>query len=226
MFKGLDLLLQPFYSPLCLLCNENRITFPDLICNNCISNLPFLSKPFKPVEGDKFYLVAGAGPYEGSFGDMVRMLKFNNKTRLLPYLGECLCRVFNDNLSQIEFDAVVPVPLHIFRYMSRGFNQSALLARYLSKRIGIMCVEGWLKRCKHTKQQSLLKGTERLHNLEGAFKIKERQGFKPKHILLIDDVFTSGSTALACAKVMKDHGVKRVSVLTVARSIGANEKED
>lgn len=112
---------------------------------------------------------------------------------------------------------LVPVPLHPRRLRERRFNQSAELARTLSKLSGLPCRD-LLRRTRYTTAQAALSRKERLKNLAGAFSLKPGAGL-PAHgnLLLIDDVFTTGSTAHECASVLKKAGARRIIVLTVAR---------
>ena len=112
---------------------------------------------------------------------------------------------------------LVPVPLHPRRLRERRFNQSAELARTLSKLSGLPCRD-LLRRTRYTTAQAALSRKERLKNLAGAFSLKKRAAL-PSHgnLLLIDDVFTTGSTAHECATVLKKAGAQRIIVLTVAR---------
>jgi ComF family protein len=114
-----------------------------------------------------------------------------------------------------RFDAITPVPLHWRRRWRRGFNQSDLLARVVSRRTGIPVVHA-LRRARATATQARLSNSARRRNVAAAFR---RKGpiLDGRRILLIDDVMTTGSTAAACASVLKRAGASRVALLTVAR---------
>jgi ComF family protein len=115
-----------------------------------------------------------------------------------------------------RFDMVVPMPLHWVRQWKRGFNQSDLLARVVSKRIGspVMRV---IRRRRATPPQAGLSNAQRRTNVAGAFIVRKRAVIKGRNILLIDDVLTTGATLSACASVLKRAGAGRVTVLTLAR---------
>ena len=112
------------------------------------------------------------------------------------------------------FDLVTPVPLHWLRQWQRGFNQSELLARVISRSTGIP-VERTLKRVRATATQAGLSNTGRRKNVTAAFQC--RKDLRDKRILLIDDVMTTGSTAASCAQALKRAGARRVALMTVAR---------
>ena len=111
---------------------------------------------------------------------------------------------------------VIPVPLYWWRANDRGFNQSSLIGQSLSKKLGLDYCDG-LKRIRYTKSQVKLKGKQRRANISGAFEITENCELKTKNCLLIDDVWTTGSTMRECCYVLKRAGAKKVWALTLAR---------
>ncbi len=112
---------------------------------------------------------------------------------------------------------VIPVPLHWFRLNRRGFNQSGLIGRTLSKKLGLSYCEG-LKRIRYTKPQVRLKSQQRKSNIFNAFEISSSYDLRTmNYVLLIDDVWTTGSTLRECCYVLKQAGVKQVWALTLAR---------
>ena len=115
-----------------------------------------------------------------------------------------------------RWDALVPVPLHPERRRQRGFNQSAEIAGWLGRRAGIPVVEA-IRRVKATAPQARLSRAERLRNLRGSLALAG--GFDPqgKRLIICDDVFTTGATADACARVLRRAGAEEVVALTVAR---------
>jgi ComF family protein len=117
-----------------------------------------------------------------------------------------------------ENAVLVPVSMHPRRQRERGYNQSALLARELSKLWTIALEVDALRRVRDTPQQALLSAEERRHNVKDAFVVKQAGVFMGKTILLIDDVVTTGSTINACAEALKSAGASRVCVLAAARA--------
>jgi ComF family protein len=116
-----------------------------------------------------------------------------------------------------RFDAVTAVPLYWRKQWQRGFNQSELLARAIARRRGIAMVRA-LRRVRSTQTQAGLSNTERRKNVAAAFRSRRAgQTLAGQRVLLIDDVMTTGSTAAACARVLKQAGAARVVLLTVAR---------
>lgn len=155
------------------------------------------------------------GEYDGVMRRLIHLFKYNQVSSLedffVPRLMTALPR-------QAEFDWVTAVPLHWRRYWSRGYNQSAHLAKGLGRRIGVPYAK-LLWRERSTTAQSRLSGSARRRNLAGAFSVHERdrERVRDRRILLIDDVFTTGSTVEACARALKRAGARQVTVLTLAR---------
>ena len=115
------------------------------------------------------------------------------------------------------FDAISPVPLHATRRREREFNQAAVLAEFLASRTGkplLPC----LRRTRYTTTQTRLDRQERMENLRGAFSVRHASEVIGRHLLLIDDIFTTGSTVEECSRVLRNAGAASVRVLTVARA--------
>jgi ComF family protein len=157
------------------------------------------------------------GAYEGVLRQLIHLYKYGRVKTLTRPLAELLARALPRDES---FDAVTPVPLHWRKLWSRGFNQSALLARVLARRSGIPMVPA-LRRTRSTAPQAGLGNSSRRKNVAAAFRVRRAGGFARKlagrRILLIDDVMTTGATAAACANTLKRAGAARVALLTIAR---------
>jgi ComF family protein len=129
-----------------------------------------------------------------------------------------LCTAFDDErLRGRHFDIIVPVPLHPTRLRERGFNQAGLLTELLSTRISIRC-KRVLKRIRYTTTQTALDRAERIENLHNAFRLRKNADVRGLHVLLIDDVLTTGSTLSECARVLKRAGAISVYAATAARA--------
>ena len=117
------------------------------------------------------------------------------------------------------FDAVVPVPLHWMRRFWRGFNQADLLAKSFCQAQGLKYAPLILKRIRHTPSQGMKKRKQRQENVKHAFQLSDahKKSIQGKHILLVDDVLTTGATLNACAAELLKGGAKRVSAVTLAR---------
>jgi ComF family protein len=154
------------------------------------------------------------GSYEGTLRELVHLYKYGRIQTLSRPLADFLGAALP--LDE-RFEAVTPVPLHWRKQWHRGFNQSDLLACAIARRRGLPVVRA-LRRGRYTQTQAGLSNTERRKNVSAAFQCR-RAGLalSGRRVLLVDDVMTTGSTAAACARVLKRAGVARVVLLTVAR---------
>ncbi len=152
--------------------------------------------------------------YEGRLRQLIHLFKYGRMRPLARVLGSWLANAY-PRLEQ--FDAIVPLPLHWWKRMRRGFNQSDLLARELSCRVGVPVLNA-ARRCRRTATQASLTPAQRRDNVQGAFDVPAPARIRGLSLLLVDDVITTGSTVNACAKALKQAGAARVCVLTVARA--------
>ncbi|MDD2428924.1 MAG: ComF family protein [Eubacteriales bacterium] len=215
---------------MCLSCGEpRRIDVDDELCDMCVAALEELklSKNVCPhclsprlnqapcaycLKGGMRYLAVAYAPfhYHGVVQHLVARLKFGRiddaARPLAAGMAECI--------AGIHFDALVPVPLHARRLAERGINQAEWLCRLLSQRNGLPVVNA-LKRTRSTRRQSSLHQPEkRLQNVEDAF--EALLPVRDMHLLLVDDVRTTGATARACAHALMKAGAADVSLLTAA----------
>ncbi len=154
------------------------------------------------------------GAYEGTLRELIHLYKYGRIETLSRPLGDLLAAAIP--LDE-RFDAVTPVPLHWRKQWQRGFNQSELLARAIARRRGIAVVSA-LWRARSTQVQAGLSNSERRKNVAAAFRCRRAgQTLTGQRVLLIDDVMTTGSTAAACARALKQAGAARVVLATVAR---------
>lgn len=180
---------------------------PDtLLCSSCVHDHPL------------YQTCRSALVYNADSKALILRLKYGDRLEIAPLLATWLERAGAELLPEADF--LIPVPLHFFRRIKRKYNQSAILARHLSDKCGVPVKDGVLKRTRHTPAQSGDKKSRR-RNVAQAFVIdeKHRSLIKGKTIILIDDVYTTGSTVNECAKTLLNHGAKAVNVLTVARIV-------
>lgn len=166
-----------------------------------------------------FVAARAAAPYDGVFRQAVHRLKFRGEQFLAGPLGKLMAQVVAAEPLYREVQLIVPVPLHPRRLKERGFNQSALLAQELGRQLGLPCREA-LRKQKDTLDQVGLRRGERLANLAGAFSVSQPALIRGKYVLLVDDIFTTGSTAVHCTEALLRGGAVRVAVITWAT--GAN----
>jgi ComF family protein len=207
------------------------------ICWDCWSDCSHVEAPFCKVCGDPvagsvdhdftcfscsaerpaFEGARSAARYDGVVGEALRQLKYEKGLWLAPDMAELLMRCMKAEYSDKKFDLVIPVPLHHVRRRERGYNQSAVLAAELGRKMGCRSVPGMLRRIRATTTQTNLTAPRRLSNVKNAFESRRAKGLAGRCVLLVDDVMTTGATVNACAKALIKGGARSVHVLTVAR---------
>ena len=206
----------------------------DLFCQPCWGAVDFLGAggcrtcalPLEATEAEtcaaclavppRIDRIRAAVAYGDTARTLVLRLKYGRKTALARTMAAYMKRP----LAELSKDALlVPVPLHRWRLWSRGFNQSALIASALAKLSGRPVSVDLLKRSRATPKLKGMSVTERRKAVNGAFALRDRGDVKGRRIILVDDVFTTGSTATACAKLLKKQGAASVELIAWARVI-------
>ncbi len=154
------------------------------------------------------------GDYAGGLEQAVKALKFHNVHRLSKLFAKALAKEII--AAKWQIDIICPVPLHWSRYLERGYNQSALVAKNLAKELDIEFIK-LLKRKKRTKQQAKLNRLERKQNLHDAFELNN-YNIDNKNIVILDDVVTSGATISAAVGILENAHAKSVKVLAIAKT--------
>ncbi len=163
-----------------------------------------------------FSRVWSSGPYDGALRRTIHLLKYDGVRPLADVMASRLESGFD---AVHGADLIVPAPLHWRRTLTRGFNQSALIARRLGDAAGVRYERRLLARVRHTSSQAGLSQHERRRNLRGAFRVQSRETIQGKTVLLVDDVMTTGATLSACARALKRAGAQEVRALVVARAL-------
>jgi ComF family protein len=165
------------------------------------------------------------GSYDGALRDLIHLLKYQQVRPAAGVLGRMVAEVIGKLEAGIPEGAiaVVPVPLHARKQAQRGFNQSELMARIALKQLArperFQLCAGVLQRRRETVSQTGLTGHQRRENLRGAFAVRNQEPMAGRHVVLVDDVFTTGTTVSECARVLRRAGAASVWVATVARTL-------
>lgn len=215
MIKIFDYILSLIYPPKCVFCGT--VIDKSDICEECEKTLPF-------TKGDSIYQKF---PFVDKcisplyYKDYVRraVLRFKfagcscYSRRLAGIMSECA----ENNLDCGSIDMVSCIPLSRKRMHDRGYNQAELLAKEISKKVGVEYLPT-LKKIRHNTAQSTIKDSkQRAANVIGAYGVIDAEEVKGKYILLVDDVVTTGSTVSECARILKKSGAKAVYCVTLAR---------
>lgn len=240
-FTWLGDILMP---PLCLNCHK-PLSRHHALCPPCWRQIDFirpplcdrlgLPLPFDPGGGAIVSAAALADPpdydraravavYGGTMRQLIRDLKFHDRHDAKRLFGRWLVESGQSLLSDPEA-LLVPVPLNPWRLIARRFNQAAVLAQEVSRLTGHRCVTGALSRVRVTESQVGKTRAQRRENVRGAFRVHAscKDGLVGRHVVLVDDVVTTGATAGACARALKRAGAGQVDVLALALATGAAE---
>ncbi len=227
--KSTDLLrdfIALLYPNLCLACCENAPISKDIFCVNCYYKLPYTDflDHKENLLTDRFWgrleLEAATAMFYFTKGGiaqkLIHNLKYKGKKKVGIHLGELYGRKLQaSNLFQ-NIDLIVPVPLHYTKERKRGFNQSALFAKGLAGPLGIPVFEQALLRSSNLSSQTIKNRLERLENVLGSFVLAQPNRLENKHILLVDDVVTTGATLEACALKILELPDTKLSIATIA----------
>lgn len=205
IFKLLDYLKESVLQILfpcpstCIVCEEEE---EEGVCNSCL-------KTIKLCTEDEYY-----GYYKGALKELIHLFKF--KKDFLA--GEILVSMLETKISSISKDYILTyIPIGKRSKRIRGFNQCEYIAKLLSKRLDLKCMETLIK-SKETRVQKELSKSERRENIKNSFSIKDKCDVKGKNFILIDDVVTTGATIEEGIKILKENGANEIKILTIAKS--------
>lgn len=238
-------ILDLAYPPACHVCEGGQpAVTAEPICRDCLNQIKQLGTAACPRCGVHFPQVhSGAtdcaychdqvfaftqavslGNYELILRQLVLKLKHLHHESLAYHLGRLSARQMQPALSLMPIDVIVPVPLHWTRLIWRGYNQSAVLASAFAAEWSKPVCHSWLWRRLRTPQQASVTPAARRRNLRQAMAARIPSPFRGQHVLLIDDVMTTGATADACARALLAAGAGSVRVATLARATGETAK--
>ena len=231
----LEKILAWFYPPHCILCGRLlKIGKEEILCKGCEIELPWNNGPVcqkcgRPMyvsmpyckrcqeEGFAFEKGIAVFPYDKMRKTIAHMKYKGWKRDAVPLgnlMGEYLLTYYADWIPEI--DMILPIPMYWKKEKKRGFNQAALLAEELAKRIQKPCSSGYLLRSRETIPQSRLTAQERKQNVKDAFVLERPEEIVGKTILLVDDIFTTGITIHTCAELLQGYGAKKVLFFTLS----------
>ena len=219
-------LLDFIFPPYCLFCQGYLESYERLVCLQCWRSIQKLDTSYIEYNlesgiGDKeWFLDASLAvwEYDEKVQQIIHLFKYNRMTSLGKMLGLVMAGTLLTEFGIENDSMLIPVPLHRVRQRERGYNQSEILARTISKLLSITVSTNHIRRIKNTKPQVKLNAMERVQNVASAFALKNRGEVANKKVILVDDVFTTGTTLNECAKILKGAGVKYVLALTTARA--------
>lgn len=227
-----------FFPPICPLCRNELLREDEELCEGCLSGMELIKKPYCLIcgmqmeskeaishiciwcEKEKPYFskARAYAIFDFKMVETIHRFKFAGWLSLAKFLAKGMINIYKEELKDDNYEVVIPVPLHWRRLLTRGFNQSAVLASAMARELNLRLELYSLKRVKNTKPQYGLTRRERKENVKNAFKVINNAKVKGKRILLVDDVYTTGATVGECSKVLKKAGADMIGVLTLARA--------
>ncbi len=235
MRKILDFILQLLFPRRCPVCDRIVIPFGEQICTECIPKLPPLSPPWCMRCGKKLMqeetlceacrkeepeFVRGRAVYDYRGAALpIYRFKYGRRREYADFFGRQTALYLGDYLRKTGAQALVPVPLHRKRMKWRGYNQSYEYAKAISRYTGIPVRKDLLRRVKNTVPMKYLSPLQRQNNLKKAFIVPSNE-VKLDKVMLVDDIFTTGATMNAAARVLKQAGVSEVSFVTISAGTG------
>jgi ComF family protein len=227
LFSAFSEMLSPRH---CEVCGDQ---LPDLerkfefLCAKCFDSIPYAPTPeeifnskMSIYENNDFYLCSIYSLYsikeDGKYMNLIYSLKYHGFSRVGIEFGSELGKIIN-YYNPPKFDCIVPVPIHKVRMRERGFNQSDFIAKGVSSQLGVPVADKLIKRARYTQTQTKLSKDLRKSNLNDAFMpISKQTNITGQNILIVDDVFTTGSTINSVAKSLLDLGASSVSAASIA----------
>ncbi len=248
MHRLFERFLDFFYPARCPVCDNVLPVGADRICAGCSARIEYVREPRccrcgKPLEAEEGMFsvqplcldcqdkvergdrLSGRCllVYDSFMQDSMARFKYGGRREYASFYAAELYRVYGGWMRQVGADALIPVPIHKNRLRERGYDQADLIARKLGRLSGIPVEHGLIFRGRDTLPQKELSGHERRRNLEGAFCIKKsgkELNRVPGCVIIIDDIYTTGSTVEACESVLRQAGIKTVHFLCVCTGKG------
>lgn len=222
---AVDQLLNLLYPNLCIYCESRTHSSSELFCLDCQyqvhpTGMYYLKEnEFTSHFKGRVNLAQGAALYYyvkgGRLQKAMELLKYKDKPEIGYRLGKFFGSILKSIPSYTFIDLIIPVPLHPRRKILRGYNQSALIARGLSEQLQIHVYENLLIRNKETNTQTEKNRMERSLNMQKVFALLNPEKINGKHILLVDDILTTGATLEACARLIQNQTSAQISMVTI-----------
>lgn len=228
----MNLLIELLFPRRCPICDKPVKKLGDLICAECYQKICYVKTPCclkcgkglkdegvefcTDCEKNHHFFDRGLALYEYSFmKESIYRFKYDGRKEYAKFYGKEIAKKLGKDILAFRADAIVPVPLHRNRLKKRGYYQAALLAREVGSALKIPVEETLVERQKETLPQKEICGKERQNNLKNAFKIVQND-VKLKTIIIIDDIYTTGSTMDAMSKCLRNAGVEKIYCISLA----------
>ena len=218
-------ILDFIYPPECPVCHNLIEDEPYPVCSVCLGRMKPLEEneqmrlDVPDIHSLHLNTVGTLYRYNEPVRSIIHQFKYSGKKILCEPLGKKLALFIRRSIPDHYFNeksVLVPVPLNHLKFIMRGYNQSALLAREVGRRLDIPLVEDILVRRRFTRTQTALDHKTRRMNIQEAFCLSKNDVFTDTHVIIIDDVITTGSTVTECARVISEDGCRAISIFGIA----------
>lgn len=220
LFKALAFFMDFLYPPACIICGKSSKNY---ICEKCNKRIKqYEEYHYLSRDEDNNYPIRHYDEliYILRYEKIIRKIMINYKFYSKPYISSFFAYKIMNNKSLCEkikeCDYIVPVPMSAYKESLRGYNQTRLITSIISKKLKIKESNN-LKKVNNAPTQGKLNKLERINNIEGIFYLEDNQEFVGKRVVLLDDIYTTGSTIEECARVISESGAKKIFVIILAR---------
>ncbi|MBC8376944.1 MAG: ComF family protein [FCB group bacterium] len=207
------------YPPLCLICDDRLDRAGMELCITCLNNFKLIGTPHGQfsVPGDIYISTAWAlFEYDESFQQLIHHLKYSRRRKPIGVVLNHYQSQILDQLPVDEIDLVISIPLHPRKLRERGYNQVDDMSQWLTGKLNAEPGNHLVKRKKYTSTQTKLNAEERMENVRAAFGVTDEPALQGKHVLLVDDVLTTGATSNALAGILEQFGAAKIDLITLS----------
>ncbi|MBT3229256.1 MAG: ComF family protein [Candidatus Marinimicrobia bacterium] len=207
------------YPPLCLICDQ-RIAHARLeICGSCLEEFKLIGRPHTQFSVPGEIYISGAWAlfeFDKPFQQLIHHLKYSRRRKPIGIVLNHYESQILDQLPTNKIDLVISIPLHPRKFRERGYNQVDNMSQWLTEKLDTELGNQFVKRKKYTTSQTKLNAEERMKNVRAAFGVTDKTAIKGKHVLLVDDVLTTGATANALAELLAQSGASKIDLITLS----------
>jgi ComF family protein len=218
-----------FYPHICAGCGSDLLGNNQLLCIKCLDELPFTdfqlfnNNPVEKIFFGRVNIVSAAGllyfTKDSALQNLMHLFKYKGKKEIGFYLGKMMGNLLLESGRFKNIDALIPLPLFTSKEKRRGYNQSTILCEGMSSVMKTEVLENAVIRSVATETQTKKNRVERWLNIEGKFELKDDEALENKHVLLVDDIVTTGATLEACAALIEKVSNVQISIATLAYTV-------
>ena len=224
--------IMDFVSPRrCCVCGIRLSLTEKVICAKCNWHLPRTELAETPYDNPMARIFWKRLPLEkaaawidflpkGEIAKIIYDIKYHHGSQMAITIGQMMAEELQEKKFFDDIDAIVPMPITLKRRWQRGYNQSEMIAEGISDITGLPVIKDSVKRTRFKGSQTTLGRMERLNNVEQVFMLKKPELISGKHVLLVDDIVTTGATLAACGEEIAKAGNMRISILTIGKTKG------